>query len=462
MSTAGLISATRLDDMLAATRRLRTGFATTADRTWDATTAATELVVQLGHLAQCVRRADLGEQVPVDEHRPITDLGDELADVLLAALSIWTLSALPAEDPDLHRALRAAPAPTQSTRPAALLRLVADAGSLAEIAMVRTGHRHRPGGAVPPLPDAVAALIRGCLALAILGDHDLAGEFGRMVCDADRFLARAHRVTDRPGEFSTHERVGDRVSKHVDADRLTGRELPFPSGPAGADGLRHYLDTIRAAGVRLPPGLAVESGTPLTVGHTWVNGPTLIEATETDLGNVVVGVHEIAEWVRALDGADARIDTNLANFCLIDGSPVLIDVLPPLIPSRRPTARNLFEELFDSLCFDTSVTLDALVAYATTRLLHGGPTGSAAAGSLADLAHDLLGKAPQTGLAGTWFRARLLLATRCAAGQATLADLRALSAATSVLTFQRLDETRRREHLGAVQQQMRELGLATT
>ena len=42
--------------MLDHTRRLRAGFAATAPEPWDGTTAAAELAVQLGHLAQCIGR----------------------------------------------------------------------------------------------------------------------------------------------------------------------------------------------------------------------------------------------------------------------------------------------------------------------------------------------------------------------------------------------------------------------
>jgi hypothetical protein len=314
---------------------------------------------------------------------------------------------------------------------------------------------------VPPLPVAVATVIRACLAFAQGGGLDLVGEFARMVHDADGFLVRAHPGTTQPGEFSTHERDGDRVRKRLDADHLTGRDLPFPGGAAGAE-LGRYLDTLRTAGVQLPADLAVTSGTPLMVTHTWLDGPTLAEAATTDPAGFVTAVREITCWLRALDGTDARIDANLANFCLTHGRPTLVDVLPPLIVSRRPVARNLFEELFDSLCFDTAVTLDALLAYALTRLLTSGPTGWAAAGALAELADGLVSTSPGPGLAASWFRARLLLAMRCTAGQAALNDLRVFSATTSVLTFHRLDERARHERTAAVRQQIHDLGLVGT
>jgi len=304
----------QLDAMLADTRRLRAAFAGTADRDWDAATAATELAVQLGHLAQCVRRDDLNEPVPVDEQRPITDAGDELADVVLAALSVWTLSAAPPRDPELHRALRTvATGSPPADGPAALLRLVSASGALAEIAMVENGLRHRPGGAVPPLPDAVAAVLATCLTLACIRHLDLAGEFARMVRDADGFITRAQPASAQPGEFSTHERTGSQVRKRLGADHLTGRDLPVPAGSAGSEHLLRYLDTLRHAGIRLPADLAVAPGTPLTVTYTWLDGPTLAEATSTAPATVVTSVREIISWLRTLDDTDARIDTNLAT-----------------------------------------------------------------------------------------------------------------------------------------------------
>ena len=130
------------------------------------------------------------------------------------------------------------------------------------------------------------------------------------------------------GEFSTHHRDGSMVTK-----RLTGN---YPGGQAfvsagrlGEQGMRSYLAALRAVGVRLPDDLDIVADDPLTVRHSWVPGPTLVEIADTDPPVFAAAVEEITAWVRGLDLVDARIDTNLANFCLVDSRPVLVDVLPP-------------------------------------------------------------------------------------------------------------------------------------
>lgn len=449
---------TELETMLADTRRLRTGFANTAERAWEATTAATELLVQLGHLAGCIRSDTLGDPVVVDPARPITDVGDELADVVLATLSVWTLSADPTNDHALHQARAVAHAAPDSDPSTAALRLIGAAGTLAEVAMVDSGFRHRPEGESPPLPGAVAATLAACDALAHTLQLDLAAEFARMVDDAENFLAVSRTTPDIGGRgaFSTQDRSGSSVRKRLDIDGLAGRPLPDPVD------LRRYIDTVRAAGVRLPADLVAEPRRPLAVTHTWVEGPMLDRVATTCPETAVQPVRQIAHWMHALDGTDARIDTNLANFCLVDGIPVLIDVLPPLIVSQRTAPQNLFEELFDSLCFDTPVTLHALLGYTLTRLLAAGPDGRAAATALDDLTAQALSAPVAPGLAGSWFRAKLLLATRCVAGEVDAIQLDAFSAAVSVRAFHKLAEPARHVHVRAVRDRIADLDLETT
>lgn len=173
----------RLPEMLAQTQRLRSRFASTAPMHWDATTAAAELLVQLGHLAMCLLRqrgADIAEFE--DPARPITNVGDELADVVLATLSICTLAdsgpaAIPAE-----------PAPESVTLAEMYLRLSIAVGSLAEAAMVGTGYRHHPTGARPSVPKASASVLAACGGVAKRLAVDLVAEFHAMVADADAFL----------------------------------------------------------------------------------------------------------------------------------------------------------------------------------------------------------------------------------------------------------------------------------
>lgn len=173
--------------MTAITRSLRTGFAATAPQPWDGTTAAAELAVQTGHLAQCIaRQHGLDLRDFDDPARPIGDIGDELADVALAAFSITILSGdekplLPAGTCDSRG--------QASADVAQLLVLIIAAGRLAESAMVAGGYRHRPGGAMPAVPEAAGTVLAASDGLARLADLDLTAEFRKMAQDAGRFLA---------------------------------------------------------------------------------------------------------------------------------------------------------------------------------------------------------------------------------------------------------------------------------
>ena len=134
-----------LGRMLSQARTLRAGFAVTAPEPWDGTTAAAELAVQLGHLAQCSgRRHGLDLSQFEDPARPITDTSDELADVILAVLSIAVLSGgEPSAPPEAPGGPRRVPGALDGEA-ALLLVLVIAAGRLAESAMAgagtRTGH----------------------------------------------------------------------------------------------------------------------------------------------------------------------------------------------------------------------------------------------------------------------------------------------------------------------------------
>ncbi|WP_245573277.1 hypothetical protein [Amycolatopsis benzoatilytica] len=169
--------------MLADVRRLRAGFAGTAPQPWTATTAAAEMAVQLGHLALCLLRRWGADTTDLDDpQRPITDTGDELADVLLAALSVPTLAE--AEPAGL-------PAPRQLGRDGEVerfLRLLITVGQLAEAAMMHDGFRHRPTGTPPSIPSASASAVTAADALADDLGVDLLAEFRAMTVDAEAFL----------------------------------------------------------------------------------------------------------------------------------------------------------------------------------------------------------------------------------------------------------------------------------
>jgi hypothetical protein len=266
-------------------------------------------------------------------------------------------------------------------------------------------------------------------------------------------------MTDQ-GDFAAHRRDGDDVIKVLDGQHPAGHRFVASAQDVGVTGMNTYLSTLRAAGVTLPPCLSVESVRPLTVRHRWVTGPVLLDHVSVDPSRFVDAVIEIAQWVRALDATDARVDTNLANFCLADDRVVLVDVLPPLIPSVRPEPSGLFDELFNALCFDTTVILDALIGYAARALLHSG--ASVAAGRREDLARQVpqeVAGPVKASFPASWFRARVVLALRALAGQVEPASIHDFFALTSVRAFRDLPETGRTHRIRQVDQTVKELVL---
>jgi hypothetical protein len=185
-----MISEGELAGMLEMTRSLRKGFAGTAPRRWNAATAGAELTVQLGHVAMCLaRRHGFDVSAYADPGRPITDPGDELADVALALLSIGVLSDAP---PSL---VPSGPAGAAASETEALLVLLICAGQAAEAGLVRAGYRHQPTGSPAPIPQACGTALQATDQLARLLDLDLAGEFASMYQDATGFLS-AHPSGD--------------------------------------------------------------------------------------------------------------------------------------------------------------------------------------------------------------------------------------------------------------------------
>src|SRR5262249_26879447 len=138
---------------------------------------------QLGHLALCLLRRWGADTTDLDDpQRPISNVGDELADVLLAALSVPAVAG-------------AEPAALPETRPArrdgeveGLLRLLTSVGGLPATAMMPDGFRHRPTGSVPSIPAASAGAVASCDSLANCLGLDLLTEFRAMVLDAEAFL----------------------------------------------------------------------------------------------------------------------------------------------------------------------------------------------------------------------------------------------------------------------------------
>ncbi|MEO3855777.1 hypothetical protein [Acrocarpospora sp. B8E8] len=172
-----------LADMVDRTRRLRQGFAGTAPRAWDPATAGAELAVQLGHVALCVaRHRGMDVSAYEDVARPIGDLGDELADVTLAALSISVLADVPPAHIELARTA------ASGSEIEALLLLLVCAGQAVEAGLVAAGYRHQPTGTPVLLPQASAATVTAAAQFAGLLGLDLPAEFRAMNADASDFL----------------------------------------------------------------------------------------------------------------------------------------------------------------------------------------------------------------------------------------------------------------------------------
>lgn len=176
------MQADSLQDILRDVRTLRGRFAATAPRAWDAATGGAELTVQLGHLALCLLRRRATDVTELeDADRPIINIGDELADIVLSGLSITVLAeAEPTAGTVIDR--------LTGDEIDAFLRLLVICGWLAEAGLVDQGYRHRPAGAPASVAEAGSAMVTACETLAVRLDLDLRAEFQVMVADADQFL----------------------------------------------------------------------------------------------------------------------------------------------------------------------------------------------------------------------------------------------------------------------------------
>lgn len=257
------------------------------------------------------------------------------------------------------------------------------------------------------------------------------------------------------GECGAHRRDGAHVIKRLTRQHPAGARFVTAMSATGPAGMRAYVDALRAGGVRLADDLRIVDSEPLTIRHRWVPGPTLLHAAgHTAPAVVAAAATEVTCWVRSLDGADARLDTNLANFCLTGGRPVLVDVLPPLIPSLRPEPVNLFDEMFTALSFDTPVLLDAFLGYALRACLRAPNRASARA--LLPVVEEVAGDTTTAGFPATWFRARLHLATRAVRGEIPVDSVHDFFSLTSVLGFRQATEHGRRQRIDIVARRIRE------
>ncbi len=274
------------------------------------------------------------------------------------------------------------------------------------------------------------------------------------------------------GAFTTMTcQGGGFVQKRLDPRHPAGDRFAAAMCSGGPTGMHRYLDTLRAAGVALPPDLTVmaEPGRPegdtIGVRHRWVPGPCLPRLAAADPDRLTAAVATVGRWVLDLDRQDARLDTNLANFCLdASGQVAAVDVLPPLVPSLCPAPRDRFDELFLSLCFDTPVTLTALVGYAARQLLYRAgrqDTDPSSALAFLTVADELLHAAgpPDDRWSTRWFRARVVLALRALRAATPAETVHAFFALTSVRTLRRHDEPDRAARIAHVDRLTRELEL---
>lgn len=264
------------------------------------------------------------------------------------------------------------------------------------------------------------------------------------------------------GGFSRRCREGDQVIKLLAAQHPSTERVVASAVASGRAGMERYLDVLRAHGVALPQELMVISDVPLAVRHRWVEGSTLPELAARSPGDFVASIAQVAAWVHMVSSTDARIDTNLANFCLTGDDLVLVDVLPPLRPSCAPAPPyTLFETLFCVLCFDTEVILDALIGYAARTMLRADPSQQVrhALAELSRVLRPSLVTGQVAGFPASWFRARACLALGALDGEVPTAVLYDFFADTSVLAFRQLDEIHRQRHLHKVDELIATLDL---
>lgn len=267
-------------------------------------------------------------------------------------------------------------------------------------------------------------------------------------------------MTGRAG-FARQLRDGEHVIKLAEVQHPANAQFLAVMVTGGTDSMDAYLAALRTAGVALPADLAVVSVSPLAVRHRWVTGPTLVDQARDDPGRFVDAITEIVNWLRRLDPADARIDTNLANFLITDGKVVLVDVLPPLIPSRNPEPVSLFEQMFSALCFDTAVILQATIGYATRAML--GAANRVTTNHIDILARQLryeISGQREGSFPAAWFSARAELGLRALAGELPPAVVNEFFALTSVRVFRELPEASRARRVKRVAAVLSELGLS--
>jgi hypothetical protein len=143
------------------------------------------------------------------------------------------------------------------------------------------------------------------------------------------------------GDFAAHRRDGDYVIKVLDVQHPAGTRFAAVAARAGRTGMDTYLSTLRAAGVTLPPDLALVSAEPLTIRHRWVTGPVLADCAGVDRLRFAGAVAEVARWVDALAATDARLRLVVVPHLTDTSEPARLRYLPEA-QARQVIAENCF------------------------------------------------------------------------------------------------------------------------
>jgi hypothetical protein len=263
--------------------------------------------------------------------------------------------------------------------------------------------------------------------------------------------------------FSRVGRDGDVVTKRLpkevdDAYRVLGRCIQ-----ASADDLVHYLSDLSSIGVATASVQKIaDSPDGLEIAHEWVPGPTVLEIAH-DPSRFGAAIVEIGSWARRSESVNARVDSNLENFVATDTGPVLVDFLPPLVPTMavEPRAQNIFDDVFYSLCFDVNAGVNALVSYACRGLLRCGSAGSgdACIRIAGELRNDVT-PASEFSRGAAWFELRARAVECFLSGEVGSGILDDVLAATSVRKLRDADPEMRRTRWDRVQALCRDFDLA--
>ena len=165
------------------------------------------------------------------------------------------------------------------------------------------------------------------------------------------------------------------VSKTLDPENPHLRRLAAAMvGPDALAAAQRYLADLSGV-VALPDDVTFTmSGPRLAVRHRWVEGQSLRACLQRTPVLGIEAIQVVLGWCEEVNttSRDARMDLNLENFVCTPDGPVLIDLLPPLIPSRAYAPESIGETILVSLCFDDLLAAAAMCGYALNALLRKG------------------------------------------------------------------------------------------